>query len=433
MPSPGSWRRLLAVAGVVLLLVVGAGAAVLILHKPRNVSHPGVEFTAPPTTATTTPAPPPRKKKAVNTFLWPRYGFDAARTRFFDPGHRLDPPLRVGWRFQDYALLEFPPVIYGNTMYMDDDDASAKALDVRTGHKLWEHKLGVLAAASPAIGVKQGLLYVPILSLTAHSPGNGALLALSMKTGAVVWKVPIPAGTESSPLAYGNSVYFGDQAGHVYSVDAKTGHINWTYHASDAVKGGPAIADGLIYFGDYSGRAYAVSAATGHQVWAVTTSGTAFGFGSGNFYATPAVAYGRVYLGNTDGRVYSFAAHTGRLAWATGTGAYVYSSAAVDDVPGLGPTVFVGSYDGNFYAFDARSGAIRWTHHAGGRISGSPTIVGGTVYYSDLGDRNTVGLNVRSGRQVFFFPDGAFNPVIADQNTIYLIGYSMVYQLKPKR
>jgi outer membrane protein assembly factor BamB len=433
MPSPGSWRRLLAVAGVVLLLVVGAGAAVLILHKPGNVSHPGVEFTAPPTTATTTPAPPPRKKKAVNTFLWPRYGFDAARTRFFDPGHRLDPPLRVGWRFQDYALLEFPPVIYGNTMYMDDDDASAKALDVRTGHKLWEHKLGVLAAASPAIGVKQGLLYVPILSLTAHSPGNGALLALSMKTGAVVWKVPIPAGTESSPLAYGNSVYFGDQAGHVYSVDAKTGHINWTYHASDAVKGGPAIADGLIYFGDYSGRAYAVSAATGHQVWAVTTSGTAFGFGSGNFYATPAVAYGRVYLGNTDGRVYSFAAHTGRLAWATGTGAYVYSSAAVDDVPGLGPTVFVGSYDGNFYAFDARSGAIRWTHHAGGRISGSPTIVGGTVYYSDLGDRNTVGLGVRSGRQVFFFPDGAFNPVIADQNTIYLIGYSMVYQLKPKR
>jgi outer membrane protein assembly factor BamB len=254
-----------------------------------------------------------------------------------------------------------------------------------------------------------------------------------MKTGAVVWKVPIPAGTESSPLAYGNSVYFGDQAGHVYSVDARTGHINWTYHASDAVKGGPAIADGLIYFGDYSGRAYAVSAATGHQVWAVTTSGTAFGFGSGNFYATPAVAYGRVYLGNTDGRVYSFAAHTGRLAWATGTGAYVYSSAAVDDVPGLGPTVFVGSYDGNFYAFDARSGAIRWTHHAGGRISGSPTIVGGTVYYSDLGDRNTVGLGVRSGRQVFFFPDGAFNPVIADQNTIYLIGYSMVYQLKPKR
>jgi outer membrane protein assembly factor BamB len=131
--------------------------------------------------------------------------------------------------------------------------------------------------------------------------------------------------------------------------------------------------------------------------------------------------------------VYSFAAHSGRLAWATGTGAYVYSSAAVDDVPGLGPTVFVGSYDGNFYAFDARSGAVRWTYRAGGRISGSPTIVGDVIYFSDLGHRTTIGLNVRTGRRVFFFKDGAFNPVIADPSTIYLIGYSMIYQLKPKR
>jgi outer membrane protein assembly factor BamB len=434
MPSPGSRRRLLAVAAVVLLLVIGAGAAVVILHSPHNVSHPSVEFTTPTASTPSTPAPaPPRRHKAVNHFLWPRYGYDAARTRLFNPGGRLDPPLRIGWRFQDYALLEFPPVIDGNTLYLDDDDASAKAIDLRNGHKLWEHKLGTLAAASPAVGAREGLIFVPILSTTSHSPGHGAIFALSMKTGRVVWKHLVAAGTESSPLAYGDSVYFGDQAGTVYAMNARTGHVDWTYHASAAVKGGPAIADGIIYFGDYAGRVYAVSARTGRQVWAVSTSGTQFGFGSGNFYATPAVAFGRVYMGNTDGRVYSFAAHSGRLAWATGTGAYVYSSAAVDDVPGLGPTVFVGSYDGNFYAFDARSGAVRWTYRAGGRISGSPTIVGDVIYFSDLGHRTTIGLNVRTGRRVFFFKDGAFNPVIADPSTIYLIGYSMIYQLKPKR
>jgi outer membrane protein assembly factor BamB len=137
-------------------------------------------------------------------------------------------------------------------------------------------------------------------------------------------------------------------------------------------------------------------------------------------------------MGNTDGRVYSFAAHTGQLAWATSTGAYVYGSPAVEDTPGLGPSVYIGSYDSNFYAFDARTGGIRWTHRAGGKISGSATIIGDVVYYANLGAKTTAGLDVRSGRQVFSFPDGAFNPVIADRTAIYLIGYSNMFELLPR-
>jgi outer membrane protein assembly factor BamB len=416
--------------------LAGGAVAVLLARTPHNISHPNVEFTRP--TTTTTVAKPPKKKKAtpVNNFSWPRYGFDAGRTRFFAGPKGLGPPLHVGWTFEDFALLEFPPVIYGNTLYVIDDDGSAKALDASTGHKLWETKVGTLAAASPALGIKQGLMYVSLLSTNAHpgsTPGNGRFAALSMKTGRVVWSMRIPPGTESSPIAFGNSVYFGDQGGTVYSLNATTGHVNWRYHASSAVKGGPSLSGGTLYFGDYGGRAYAVNAASGHQVWAVNTNGADFGFGSGNFYSSPAVAFGRVYMGNTDGRVYSFAAKTGQLAWATGTGAYVYASPAVADVPGLGPTVYLGSYDGNFYAFNAQSGAIRWRHPAGGKISGSATIVGNVIYYSDLGTKTTAGLNVRTGRQVFSFPDGAFNPVVADNSAIFVSGYSKLYEMLPSR
>jgi outer membrane protein assembly factor BamB len=225
-------------------------------------------------------------------------------------------------------------------------------------------------------------------------------------------------------------VYFGDGGGTVYALSASTGHVQWTYHASGPVKGGPALVNGILYFGDYNGKAYAVDARTGHQVWAVTTEGARFGFGSGNFYATPAVAFGRVYLGNTDGRVYSFAARTGQLAWATGTSAYVYSSAAVADPPGVGPTVYVGSYDGHMYAFDARSGSVRWSNEVGGKISGAGTIVNNILYFSNL-SKQTFGLDVRTGHRVFTFPDGAFNPVIADHDTIYLDGYGAMYQMRP--
>src|SRR3712207_9556480 len=84
------------------------------------------------------------------------------------------------------------------------------------------------------------------------------------------------------------------------------------------------------------------------------------------------------------------------------------SSAAVHNVRGAGPTVFFGSYDGNFYALDARSGRVRWRHRAGGRISGSPTIIGGTVYFANLGKRETVGLRTRDGFVRFRRRPGAF-------------------------
>lgn len=435
MPSrgPRRWLRWVLVAAAVVLLVAAGAVAALILHSPGNVSHPSVEFTA-PTTTTSTPAPP-KPKRVANTFQWPRYGYDLARTRDFPNSSHLDPPLRRGWKYTDGALLEFPPVIYQNTMYFVDDNGSARAVNKLNGHEIWKRQVGTLAAASPAIDVRHHLIFVPVLSVTpgARLPGNGRLLALSMKTGRVVWTHIVGAGTETSPTVLGHSVFYGDQGGNVASLQTRTGHVNWVYHASSNVKGGPAIADGTLYFGDYSGHVYAVNAANGHQVWRVGTNGTHFGFGSGNFYSTAAVAFGRVYIGNTDGRVYSFAQRNGQLAWATGTGAYVYGSPAVAQTRGLGPTVYVGSYDGNFYAFDARSGAVRWRHPAGGKISGSATIVGDVVYYSDLGTKTTAGLDVRTGHQVFSFPDGAFNPVIADRGAIYMVGYGSIYQMLPKR
>jgi outer membrane protein assembly factor BamB len=430
MPNPPS-RRLLKRALIALaavLVIAGAVLAYVLTHAPGNVSHPNLEFTQPTTTA----APKPRHKKLVDNFQWPWYGLDAGRTRFFAAsGAKLHPPLHVGWRFNDGALLEFPPVIYHTTLYVLDDNGFARAISTLNGHVRWTHRVGTLGAASPAVAAKDQVLVVPVLSEHGHSPGGGRIVGMSMKTGHVLWSRPDAPGSESSAIVRRHTAYLGDQGGTLYALNVRNGHLDWSYHASGPIKGGPALANGNLYFGDYAGRVYAVDADNGHQVWAVGTSGTRFGFGSGNFYATPAVAFGRVYLGNTDGRVYSFGARNGALAWDTGTGAYVYASASVADTPGLGPTLYVGSYDGNFYAFNAQSGAVRWRHPSGGRISGSSTVIGNTVYYSTLGSKTTTGLNATTGRTVFSFPDGAFTPVIADYHAIYLDGYGTLYQMLP--
>ena len=144
------------------------------------------------------------------------------------------------------------------------------------------------------------------------------------------------------------------------------------------------------------------------------------------------MAFGRVYLGTTGGAVEALWANSGATAWSASTGSYVYSSAAVADVPGLGPTVYIGSYDGTFYAYNALSGGVRWSHSAGGRIDGSSTVLGKVIYYSDLGSNTTAGLDLRTGRQIFSFPDGEFSPVITDGKVVFLTGYSTIYQLLPR-
>jgi outer membrane protein assembly factor BamB len=442
MPSPVSWRLLRRglIAGAVVLVALGAAITFVLAHAPGDVSHPNVEFTRPTvsqppptsssTSSSTSPAPKPRHR-VPDTFQWPWYGFDAGRTRVFAGTPKLHPPLRVGWRFDDGGLLEFPPSIYQTTLYLLDDNGWARGIDTRTGRVRWARQVGTLAAASPAVAANAGLVLMPLLSTHGRRPGGGRFVALSMRNGHTVWAHPLPAGSESSPIVHGSTVYFGDQGGMLWALNVTTGHVDWTYHASGPIKGGPAFANGILYFGDYAGRAYAVQAANGHQVWSVGTDGAHFGFGSGQFYSSPAVAFGRVYMGNTDGRMYSFGARDGTLAWATTTGAYIYASPAVADTPGLGPTVYAGSYDGRFYAFNAQSGAIRWSHPAGGKISGSATVVDGVVYYSDLASKTTAGLNAQTGAQVFSFSDGAFNPVIADFGAIYLDGYQTVYQMLP--
>jgi len=186
-----------------------------------------------------------------------------------------------------------------------------------------------------------------------------------------------------------------------------------------------------LYFGDYSGRMHAVWARTGRERWSTGTSGAKFGFSSGTFYSTPAVGFGRVYAGNTDGKVYSFGAKTGELDWSKSTGGYVYSSPAIVNVNGIGPTVYIGSYDSNLYALDARTGSVRWTHRGPGRISGGVTVIGTIAYFADLASHSTSGVDIRTGKLVFHRNRGAFNPVVSDGQRIYLTGYASLSALEP--
>ena len=423
--SPRSRRRIVIWLGLAAALLLAAGAGAYVLLSGGDVSNPNVEFRAEPTD---TPAPEPAKR-SEDAFVWPLYGYSPERRQYLPASKLLRPPFKRRWSWNAHSLLEFTPVIGERKLFLIKNSGSVYAISTRTGKPVWRRDLGQLAASAPAYG--GGRIYVTILKRDRKSNG-GRIASLRAKDGKVIWSKPLPSRAESSPLLAGGRVYFGSEDGTVYALRASDGGVVWRYKAAGAVKGAIALADGKLYFGDYAGHMYAIRESNGKRVWSKATRGAHFGTSAGQFYASPAVAYGRVYIGNTDSNVYSFSAATGKLAWRTGTGGYVYASAAVAQVPGGKPTVYVGSYDSNFYALDAQSGKVRWKHRAPGRISGAATVVGDIVYFGDLESRTTTGLGARTGRKVFRYSRGGFNPVVSDGHDLFVVGYASLSRLRPK-
>lgn len=417
-PRSARLRAILA-GSVVVIAALALGGYLYERNRTGSIYHPQAPFVPEPT--------PKLPTREVDNFSWPFYGYTKNHTRFFPAPASLHPPFKRLWVNNAHTLLEFPPVIGGDHIFQLGDDGVLRAFNKKTGHVFWARSLGRLAASSPAVVAKT--VFACVLSRSGGGEG-GRVYALDYATGSTRWSRDLPSGCESSPLVDSGKLFFGSQNGTVYALNAGNGSVVWTYHAGGAVKASPTLSGGNLYFGDYSGHVQAVGERTGRRVWISGSEGALLG--SGTFYSTPAAFYGRIFLGNTDGRVYAYDASTGKLDWAVQTGAYVYASPAVTNAPGLGPTIYLGSYDGTFYALSARSGQIDWKFGAHGKISGSATIVGRTVYFADLGTHRTYGLGISTGRPTFELQTGSFDPVISDGKNIYLTGLTGLYAFAPR-
>jgi outer membrane protein assembly factor BamB len=415
-------RRLLVVAGLVILLGGGAAAWYVSQHRyGSDVRGSTTEFDSTETVPAVRPAEP---------IVSPMFG-GGPQHLHVGVGH-VRPPFRRDWVSGGTALVEFPPAIAFHYLYYASLNGNLIAVSTRNGRRLWTVHVGRCEAASPAANrLGRGSVFETFLNRhpcgrNAAQSGDGELLAVAAgPSHRIRWTKHLGA-SETSPLLVGSRLYVGDAEGEVYCLRGVNGKTVWTFHAGGAVKGAVAYDHGRVYFGAYDGRLYSLNAATGRLVWRTESPRDLFGR-HGTFYSTPAVAYSRIYIGSTDGHVYSFGERSGKLRWSHGTGGYVYGSPAV-----WSGRVLVGSYDHYFYAFDAATGDVLWKFHADGPISGSATVVDGLVYFATL-NRRTYALDARTGKQVWTYPDGGFTPVVTDGKRLYLVGWAKVYAFSPRR
>jgi outer membrane protein assembly factor BamB len=431
---------LVGAAAASVLLLAGGGALGYVLYvryEGRDIRGSSTEEFIPVEPISTQPppmpAPPtPRSRKAAKArkipvvagIEWPFFGFD--ERRLHDRPSSQRPPFRKLWLFRGRQLLEFPPAVAYDKLYVANNSGVLFAVHAKTGKLAWKHESGRCVAASPAVA--KGVVYEAYLNRppcnSSRTDLDGLVAAFDAKTGKILWQVRI-GPTESSPLVAHSLVYVGDWRGKIYALDAHTGRIRWSYQTGGEIKGAVALAGERLYVGSYDGHVYSLWARTGRLIW--RASGQDRLGGSGNFYSTPAIAYGRVYIGSTDGKVYSFGAASGTLRWSQSTGGYVYASPAVRR-----QRIFVGSYSGRFYSLDAATGDVLWEFAANGPISGSATVLGPLVYFATLEER-TYALDARTGKLVWSFPDGKYSPLVADTERVYLVGYARVYGMAPRR
>jgi outer membrane protein assembly factor BamB len=430
-----------AVAAVVLLLLAVAAGGVWYWRASREHAtvrgSPTVEFTP-----TQEPATQKRPAKVVANTPWPMYGYSPARTRVasqFD----VRPPFRPVWSRRLWAIVEFPPVVAYNAVYVTQARGWVFKFQAETGRALWRKHFHRCSAASPAAGHQ-----VLFVALMQRYPCNryprtqsGEVVAVRVRGGKILWRFKNVGVVESSPLLVKKTLYFGswDHKLYALAVGGKRPVVKWTFTADNELNSSPAYAAGKIFVGSDSGSIYAIDAKTGKLVWHAT-SFSHFPRGREYFYATPAVAYGRVFAPNTDGWVYAYGAATGRLLWARHVGTYAYTAPAV-----WNKRVYVGTYDGYALALDAATGDVRWRYAAPAALHGAPSIVDGLVYFATCercgqngsrsakaGPRETFALDARTGRLVWHIPDGQYSPVVADAGHVFVVGRGRIYAFEPR-
>ena len=138
------------------------------------------------------------------------------------------------------------------------------------------------------------------------------------------WAFGLPnvAESYSQPAVVGGHVFFGGDAGFVYSVQADSGCVEWSFQAKAGVRNAPTVAPlqqgsarQAVFFGDLKGYVYAVDAATGKSIWTTRVDDQPMVKVTG----APTLHEGRLYVGTTTGEEVTAAAPTYECCRTRGT------------------------------------------------------------------------------------------------------------------
>ena len=333
---------------------------------------------------------------------------------------------REVWRRDYDGLLEFPPSYAGGVLYTAMDNGWVTAQRT-TGSVVWSRRFTTPWPHGPRDAHYNAIVHTPTYwngRLYVQTKNMGRIWCLDAATGKTIWRF-VNMGGEAAPIVIptrrGPRVYAVEREGRVVVLDALTGEPIWAKQMLGHTTSALAYSDRRLFGSDYDGNVIAFKR-NGNVVWRRHLA-----FSSS--YANMAVRYGRLYAVSRLGWAFSLGTGAGRVRWKTRTTGITYGHPAVAD-----GHVYTESIDGTFWKLSAWTGKVEWTtHHT--RAIGGPVVLGRRVYFSEMGRRGrpgrVIGYNVGTMRQVFWWPDGKYSPVVAAGRTLVVVGLRKLYALRP--
>jgi len=292
------------------------------------------------------------------------------------------------WETPTTGPVHTSPAVAGNNLYFGLQDWRVLALDRRTGKPLWEFTMQGPVSGSAAVA--QGMVYIGSM--------DGCLYALDAATGKLIWKFKAQDQTLSPPALEADTLFVSSSDGSLYSLNARTGQRWLRFRTPDRLQDSPVVANGLVYFPS-GGQIYAVAAEAREipaqyqltLVWAQFwlwqfpvprppgQPGGMWRFSPrqrpGGIISTPAVAPEALYVGDTNGYFYAREALKGEELWQFKAAGPIMASPVI-----VGPRVYFGALDGFLYALDRFHGELLWKLGFGAPIHATPVVASGRLY-----------------------------------------------------
>lgn len=346
--------------------LAGAAAAILLLAGCGAGGAPSIAPPAsiPASIPAAAGSPSPSLEASVAT-----YRGNAARTGLM-PGPGPSGRPVVDWTFDAGAPIGSSPVVLGGTVYLLGNDGVVHALTLTTGAELWRASLGAEATGSPL--VTAGLVVV--------GDAKGIVHALAAGDGSTRWTVPTDGPIAGAAAAESDVAVVATRTGSAYAIEIPGGTVRWKTAVGGAVGSSVAIGDGTVYLGAGS-NLVALAVADGRIRWKQPVSAV-------GRIGTPTAAEGLVFaatgLDGGDASVYGVAAidaATGASRWrfVSPSKAVVYTPAVVS-----GRAYIVGE-DRRVTALDAATGTTIWSTTTEQVDEAVPAVADGIIYVAGNG------------------------------------------------
>lgn len=169
-----------------------------------------------------------------------------------------------------------PVLMNNNTVLVGYSDGKLDAVDIETGHILWQRSI-VYATGSSDVERLVDIDSDPIVSGHVVFLGSyqGSVGGVSLDDGQFVWRKP--ASIFKNMILKENTIYFTDSHDVIWAIDKQSGQVNWKQPALKARNlTEPALQGQRLFVGDQTGLLHGLDTSTGKLIMRASIKGAIF-------------------------------------------------------------------------------------------------------------------------------------------------------------